>query len=200
MKQQKVRKSIESQKFSGVVCVRSLLPALRPAGTMAARNLSGFTLIEMLVTLSIVSVMAVIVGASFQGVLDGVRMMSEINALQQGMNLARSEAIKRGQSVSVCPGTAASTACGAGNDWSGGWIVFLSSTASPLLVSPGVTHGDTLTSSSVQATPYPTFTAVGYTFFGDKLSLHDRSSTPGLYRCIVFNAGSWGVHTGASCP
>ena len=200
MNQHRGRRSIESQNFRGAVCI--LRPAVRHAQTGGGRrgDLPGFTLIEMLVTLSIVSIMAVIVGASFQGVLDDVRMTSEINALQQGMNLARSEAIKRGQSVSVCPGTATSTACGAGNDWSGGWIVFLSSTASPLLVSPGVTHGDTLTSSSVQATPYPTFTAVGYTFFGDKLSLHDRSSTPGLYRCIVFNAGSWGVHTGASCP
>ena len=64
MKQHRGRRSVESQNFRGAMCI--LRPAVRHAQTGGARrgDSLGFTLIEMLVTLSIVSIMAVIVGAS----------------------------------------------------------------------------------------------------------------------------------------
>jgi type IV fimbrial biogenesis protein FimT len=161
------------------------------------RMFTGFTLIEMMVTITIISILLAVAAPSYYNAITGTRMSGEINALLGNLNLARSEAIKRGQSVSVCPATApsaATTACTARTDWSTGWVVLVATSA--VAVSPGVTHGDTLTST---LTTYPTFTQAGYTFFTGTIKLHDSNSTTGLYRCIVFNAGSWQTQTGASC-
>ena len=69
MNQHRGRRSIESQNFRGAVCI--LRPAVRHAQTGGGRrgDLPGFTLIEMLVTLSIVSIMAVIVGFVILGLM-----------------------------------------------------------------------------------------------------------------------------------
>ena len=173
---------------------------------------TGFTLIEMIVAISIFAILVAIALPSYQGTTNGTRMSGEINSLQGALNLARSEAMKRGLGVSVCPAanaTTATAACDAGTNWSNGWVVLVGTTAAttvapPLFISPGVTHGDTLTSTSTTTPPYPTFTSAGYTFFGqsptDVITLHDVNNTTVLYRCIIFSAGTWQILTGASCP
>jgi type IV fimbrial biogenesis protein FimT len=173
---------------------------------------TGFTLIEMMVTVSILSILMVMAIQSYQSTTNGTRISSEINSLQSALNLARSEALKRGLGISVCPAanaTAATAVCDGGTNWSNGWVILVGSTAAttvapPLFISPGVTHNDTLTSHSTATPPYPTFTPAGYTFFGqsagDTISLHDANSTQSLYRCIAFSAGTWQILTGASCP
>jgi type IV fimbrial biogenesis protein FimT len=159
------------------------------------RATAGFTLVEMIVTISVVAIMASIGAASYTSAMASTRMSGEINVLLGSLSLARSEAIKRGQSTSVCPQSGA--VCGTGTSWASGWYVMLNATTQPLQITPGVTHGDTLVSS---LSTYPQFTPAGYTFFTGTLSLHDSNSTPGLYRCIVFNAGSWTTQQGSSCP
>ena len=167
------------------------------------RMATGFTLIEMLVTISIMAILLTIAAPSFNTVIAGTRMSAEINDLQASLNFARSEAVKRGLKIDVCPPTTPNgTTCATTNplDWSSGWVVLVDGTTTQLRISPGVTHGDTLTSTSAAAFPYPEFTPAGYTFFTNTISLHDSNSTSGLYRCIVFNAGSWATQQGATCP
>lgn len=160
------------------------------------RATTGFTLVEMMVTIIVLAIMATIATSAYTSVIAGARISGEINALLGGLNLARSEAIKRGQSTSLCPQSGA--VCGTGSDWSSGWFVMLNGPpAQQLQIAPGVTHGDTLVSSTAS---YPQFTPAGYTFFTGTLSLHDVNGTQGLYRCIVFNAGSWTTQQGSSCP
>lgn len=156
----------------------------------------GFTLIEVMLVVAIVAVLATIAVPSFVSVINNTRMSGEINSVVRALNFARSEATKRGQLVSVCPSSG--TSCASASDWTSGWQVLLNSTQTQqLLVPPGVSHGDTLSST---LTTYPQFTPAGYTFYSGTLSLHDSKNTPSLYRCIVFNAGSWVTRTGASCP
>ena len=158
------------------------------------RMSAGFTLIEMMVTVIIVAILSAMAAPSYRSVVTDMRMGSEINALLNDLNFARSEALKRGQSISVCasPSPAATTAaCPAIGitDWSSGWVVLAPLATPPLLrISAGVTHGDRLTST---LTTYPIMTPLGYAFFTDTIRLRDSTNSTGLSRCIVFSSGSW---------
>lgn len=87
----------------------------------------GFTLIELMVTLSVVSVVLAFGVPSFQTLIQNNRMSSKINELVADVNLARSEAIKRGSPVTFCKGNASATDCSTDSSapWTSGWIVFL---------------------------------------------------------------------------
>jgi type IV fimbrial biogenesis protein FimT len=154
----------------------------------------GFTLIELVVTLVIVGVLAAVGVPSYKSMVVGTRLSGELNALIGALNIAQSEAQKRGTPVSLCPGTSNSCA----TNWSAGWIVLLDGTTKkPLLVRPALANGDTITST---LTTNPQFNAAGYTFYDGKISIHDKDNTVSLRRCIVFSAGTWVTQRGAICP
>ena len=162
------------------------------------REATGVTLIELLVTISIMAILLAIATPSYNSTINGTRMSGEINDLLNSLNFARSEAVKRGLRVDVCPQNGA--VCGSGvTDWSSGWYVLLDSTSTQLQILTLSTHtpSDTLTST---LTSYPYFTPTGYTFFTGTLSLHSNPDNAGIRRCIVFNAGSYTTVQGASCP
>ena len=157
---------------------------------------SGFNLIEVSVVIAIVAILVSVAMPSFSLLVTETRLTGEINALNSALNFSRSEAVKRGQMVSVCP--ISGTSCNTTTNWTAGWQVLLNdATSKQLLISPGVTHGGVLNSTLAS---YPQFTPTGYTFYTGTISLRDSSNTPSLYRCIVFNAGSWVTKTGAICP
>lgn len=158
------------------------------------KQAKGFTLIEVVVTVLVVGVLASIAGPAFNSMITGTRLSGELNQLVGALNVARSEAQKRGTTVSVCPGTALTCT----TNWSAGWIVLLESTPTKqqLLVRPVLTNGDTITNS---VSTYPQFNASGYTFYTGKLSVRDKTNNPDLTRCVVFSAGSWVSKKGAQC-
>ena len=162
---------------------------------------AGFTLVEMIVTVMVLAILTSIGMQTYQSVVTSTRMSGRINSLLGTFALARSEAMKRGQTVNVCPvlsPSAATAACTTVTDWTTGWVVLPTSAApTPLQISTALTSGDTLTST---VNTFPVFSQTGYTFFAGILSLHDTNSTPSLYRCIVFSAGSWSTKKGAVCP
>ena len=63
-------------------------------------NSRGFTLIELLVTLAVAIIIMTIAVPSFQGLMTNSRLASDYNEILSGINLARSEAIKRRENVS----------------------------------------------------------------------------------------------------
>lgn len=81
------------------------------------------TMIELLITLTVVGILLGIAVPSYRYVTYSNRASTEVNALLGEMQLARSEAIKEGQFVTVCPSTNG-TGCTGGTTWSSGWIVF----------------------------------------------------------------------------
>ena len=150
----------------------------------------GFSLIELMVVITVLGIMITIGLPGFSTMIASMRLDAEINDVLRALNVARSEAVKRGLPVSVCPGNGNS--CGAGTSWSAGWMVLLNDTTNQqLLLTAPYSRGDTLTSSQGSAPFYPQFTSMGYTFFTGVLTLHDPNNTPSMTRCILFNAGSW---------
>jgi len=128
------------------------------------KNLTGFTLIELLTLISIVAILAAIALPNFSRTIKSERDTSQINTLLDGLTMARSEAIKYGKPVTICPGN--TNACTDAN-WADGWIVFYVSpppgaTTSTIRVFPAIGGGNTLTAAPV-ATTAITYTSTGLT-------------------------------------
>jgi type IV fimbrial biogenesis protein FimT len=87
------------------------------------RHQAGLNLIELLVVIMIASILMGLGVPSFRYVTNTTRVANEVNELLGDMMIARAEAIKEGQTVSVCPSTNG-TSCTTSADWSVGWIVF----------------------------------------------------------------------------
>lgn len=82
----------------------------------------GFTLIELMITLTIMAAMLTIAVPGLQQFLISGNLISLSNDIMASLNFARSEAVKRGLSVSLCPSANRTTCTGS---WSQGWIVFV---------------------------------------------------------------------------
>ncbi|MET0658687.1 MAG: GspH/FimT family pseudopilin [Steroidobacteraceae bacterium] len=81
----------------------------------------GFTLIEMMVALSVAAILLSIAVPSFSQSRLNSQLRASANDLVASINLARSEAIKRSASVTICVSTDGEN-CTGGN-WNQGWVV-----------------------------------------------------------------------------
>ncbi|HEY8100877.1 MAG TPA: GspH/FimT family pseudopilin [Burkholderiaceae bacterium] len=80
-------------------------------------RLAGFTMTELMVTLSIAMILLMIGVPSFCAVIRNQKITTAANDFFMAINLARSEAIRRGVRVDLVPSD--------GGDWSKGWIIFI---------------------------------------------------------------------------
>ena len=84
---------------------------------------SGFTLLELLITVALISIVMAIAIPSMTTFTQNDRLTTNINTLIGHLAYARSEAVKRSQQVSICVSNDTAT-CTAGN-WQDGWIVYI---------------------------------------------------------------------------
>jgi len=85
---------------------------------------TGFTLWELVCTLLVAGILLGLGVPSFRGfILDG-RRTADVNGFVLAVQIARSEAAKRGYAAVVCP-SADGERCVAGTQYDGGWIVFV---------------------------------------------------------------------------
>src|SRR5687767_13501516 len=82
----------------------------------------GFTLIELMVTLLVLSILVAAAVPSFREFTRNNRVVATQNDLITALNLARSEALRRSRNITVCPSSDGAT-CSAGTNWGNGWIV-----------------------------------------------------------------------------
>lgn len=83
----------------------------------------GFSIIELMTGVAIVAILVSLGLPAFRDLLANNRITSQINAFSSTLSLARSEAVKTNQTVTVCPSTNGTT-CATGVDWDVGWIAF----------------------------------------------------------------------------
>lgn len=85
---------------------------------------NGFTLIELIVTLAVAGITLAAAVPSFQETVMNNRRTTQLNAFVGMLNLARSEAIKRGGIVRLCKSSNL-TSCNNGTNWENGWLLFV---------------------------------------------------------------------------
>jgi len=90
------------------------------------RRQTGFTLIELMVTLSVVIILLSAATLGYFSLVSRGTRDAVLSDLSFSLSLARTEAVKRSTTVSVCPSTDGD-ACG--GTWSNGWLMFVNDDA-----------------------------------------------------------------------
>ncbi len=132
------------------------------------RAQNGFTMLELMVTLVVLSILLGIGVPSFQSVIRNNRIASATNELVGALTYARSEAMKRGDTVTACP-TVDEESCAGSNDWAKGWILFVdvdqngARAETELLLQVGQGVGGDLELKSPVAVQFLQYTSTGLT-------------------------------------
>ncbi len=168
------------------------------------KRMSGITLVEMLVVMTIAAILIGIGAPSFRYVTNSNRMSGEINSLLGDMQFARSEALKEGRTVTICSSTDGTSCGGQAQSWDQGWIVFSDPTGAkagpdagvpPLRAQKAFLGGDTLAFDN-------TITAITFNregFANEPMgvagipavtaTLHDKTNRQAWSRCLVVTPG-----------
>jgi len=93
------------------------------------KNQKAFTLIELMVTVSILAIVMALAIPSFKSSVANNRSSGAGGELVTALNFTRTEAIKRGSYVSICASNNGTSCLAAGN-WDKGWLVFVDTATS----------------------------------------------------------------------
>jgi type IV fimbrial biogenesis protein FimT len=97
----------------------------------------GFTLIELMVAITVAGILAAIAVPAFSSFIMNDRDANQINSLAASLNYARSEAVKlnTGGGVEVCPSSDGLTCNAPAGGWAAGWVILnMSNPLAPLAI------------------------------------------------------------------
>ncbi len=103
--------------------VNNPVMTIRSKMSQITRFNQGFTLIELIVTIAIGGIVLGMGIPSFTEMMANSRMASFTNDLVTEIYVTRSEAVKRGTTVTICSSNDQAT-CANSNNWGIGWIIF----------------------------------------------------------------------------
>jgi len=120
----------------------------------------GFTVIELLITLLLVSVLLLIGFPAMHDLVMNNRATASVNNIVSGLQFARNEAIKNSIRVKFCKSSDHKTCGGA---WRDGQIVIDSNSGKIYRVFPAMSSGDKLSwESSLGKDDYVEFSSIGF--------------------------------------
>lgn len=123
----------------------------------------GFTLVELVLVLTIGAILLAIAIPGYAFLVSGSRLSTATNDLVTALHLARSEAIKRRTRVTVCKSNNAMSSqpsCNINANWEAGWLVFVDDGTRGV-----VDPGDTVLWSTDQASVGVAITVSNFTSF-----------------------------------
>jgi type IV fimbrial biogenesis protein FimT len=183
----------------------------------------GMTIIEMMLTLGIVGVLVALAVPSFTTVVQNSRIRSQASDVMANLAIARAEAAKRGQRVTLCPVPSVSVATPvctpSATGWKDGYIVFADANGNGayeagevlIAVSEKLSGGNTLTSTGFTGnnaagtaiTNELQFRASGTTNLpaaGGSFKLCDSRTTGTPGRTISIGVTGRALSTQVACP
>ena len=92
---------------------------------MSKYSQTGLTMIELLVTISIVAILATMAAPSLREMVESNRLTALNNQLVSTLNYVRAEAIKRSFPVTMCVRNSTGSGCATSGGFENGWIVFV---------------------------------------------------------------------------
>ncbi len=87
------------------------------------QNNQGFTFIELVIALSIISILTAYAVPNYRDFKQSQTMTQELNRLSTTINYARNHSVTLNQHVILCA-TESFNACDGNSQWHGGWMVF----------------------------------------------------------------------------
>jgi type IV fimbrial biogenesis protein FimT len=136
----------------------------RAEGRPPHHRCGGVTLVELMITLSVLVIMTTIGVPSMTSVIHNNRVAITANDLTLALTLARSEAIRRGATMRVCA-SSDGVDCDIVNpndchaDWSVGWLVLPAATGDAVRVQNAVAGG--IGPAEQSGAPWVSFDALG---------------------------------------
>lgn len=167
---------------------------------MCASVNKGFTLVELIVTLSVGSILLAVAVPGYQTLVQNNRLTTQNNSFASALMLAKSEAVKRSSWVTVCPSTSG-TGCTGGKSWAGGWLIFadtnndkaVNTGEEVIKVNAAITGGNTLTSGNTAIT----FSGSGFSQgSNDTFTLCDKRGSAHSKKLVLSNLGRLRVESG----
>jgi type IV fimbrial biogenesis protein FimT len=163
---------------------------------MPSKRDSGYTMLELVMTMAIVVILGTLAVPGFRYVTNSNRIAGEVNGLLGDIQFARSQAVKEGLPVTIC--SSSDRANCTNTDWEFGWIVFLdtnnSKTRDPgeAIIRTQPAFGGTDTFVATPGTFHTlTFNRMGYAPTGVanaiNITLHDSTSSTNWTRCVAIN-------------
>ena len=101
----------------------------------------GLTLIELIVTVTIVAILAAVATPSLREMLENNRLTALNNQLVSTLNYVRAEAVKRNYPVTMCVRNTDGSACATSGGFDNGWIVFVDCDSDNAIDAAGCNYG-----------------------------------------------------------
>lgn len=159
--------------------------------------LRGLTLIELVVVVAIAAILVSTGVPSFVHALASYRVSTQLNGWIGDLQFARAEAIKRGQTVTLCVSADGLTCAAGSTAWHAGWIVFADANGNAtvnagervLRVQTALAGGDTFNADNgVDAVTFNRDGfAIGLPAAAVTLALHDPTNDAGRTRCVALS-------------
>lgn len=165
-------------------------PASHPGACRSRLGAGGFTLMELMVTISIAAILMTIAIPSFIDFVRNNRLTAQANDFVLALTYAKSEAVKRGVRVTVCS-RQNDTTCAGSTTWDSGWLVFVDNNGNGtvdageeiLRVRSPLEGGNTLRAGARQRV---TFQATGFNpGFNDTFRLCDSRGLQDAYGIVL---------------
>ena len=151
----------------------------------------GFTLIELVITISIAAILVGMAVPSFVSVVSDAKLGKVIEPTVRALMIARSEAARSREDVTVCP-RASDTACG--TDWDNGLLVFIDGVFDPF-EGTATRDDDDLVLSIVE--PHDTDNTLKVIASTDRTA--NTEYTPNYIRYGIDGRASWANGTLIAC-
>lgn len=162
----------------------------------------GFTLIELMLTLAVVTILLAMAVPSYRTFVQGNRVASQANTLLRALAYTRSEAVKRAAVIAICR---SSNQNSCGGNWAEGWIVFNdvdqdgaldTGTDTLLQAGNGLSGGSTLTAG----TGFVRYAASGAAMDTTQFTLTPADCKGDMQRRIQVTGSGQAIIQTASCP